>query len=240
MKTRCLLVDDEPLALQLIKSHIDKLDNFEVVGSCPNAVKALEVLNSTQVDLLFLDIKMPGIIGLDFLKVLKNPPPVIITTAYREYAIQGYDLDIVDYLLKPITFERFFKSIERYLRLFARNENLQVQTNEPQPFIHIRSGGKVHRVAVYDIIYAESVKDYLLIHLKDRKVRTKYKIGDFEKDVLGQPFLRTHRSFIVNLLKVTAFTLYDVEIAGLEIPIGSSYKEYALKVLTDSALNNQD
>ncbi|RYF88592.1 MAG: response regulator, partial [Chitinophagaceae bacterium] len=117
MKVKCLLVDDEPLAIQLLQNHIAQLNTLEVVASCSNAIKAMEILRSTRVDLMFLDIKMPGLTGIDFLKGLKDPPSAIITTAYREYAIEGYELDLVDYLLKPITFERFFLAIDRYLRM---------------------------------------------------------------------------------------------------------------------------
>ncbi|MCF0055225.1 LytTR family DNA-binding domain-containing protein [Dyadobacter sp. CY356] len=235
MKVKCLLVDDEPLAIQLIKNHLGNLDSFEVVASCSNAVKALEVLRSTQVDLLFLDIKMPKISGLDFLKALKNPPAVIITTAYREYALDGYELDLVDYLLKPITFDRFFKAIDRYLRRSAVISQA-VQITDPQ-FLHIRACGKIHRLAVEQIIYIESMKDYLVFHLANQKIMGKYKIGDLEAEIQGNSFLRVHRSFLINTSKINSYTSTDVQIKGCEIPIGASYKEYVFKFLESSRLN---
>jgi len=237
MKVKCLLVDDEPLAIQLIQNHLAQLDSFEVVATCSNAVKALEILRSTPVDLLFLDIKMPRLTGLDFLKALKNPPAVIITTAYREYALEGYDLDLVDYLLKPVTFDRFLKAIDRYLRskdLPIRND---VPAMEDQPFVHVRSAGKVHRLPADEILYIESVKDYIVIHLVNKKITAKYKISDFEAQLPGKNFLRIHRSFIVTLRKIDAFTVNHVEINGTEIPIGASYREYVMKILQSDSYN---
>lgn len=236
MKVRCLLVDDEPLAIQLIQNHIGQLDTFEVVGTCSNAIKALEVLRSVPVDLLFLDIKMPQITGIDFLKTLKNPPAVIITTAYREYAIEGYDLDLVDYLLKPITFDRFFKAVDRYLRLKKPVAKPEISAPAIQQFLHIKAGGKFHNLNKEELLYVESLKDYIVIHCTDKKITAKYKIGDLEEELGETVFLRIHRSFIVNLKKVTAFTAYDVEIGSKELPIGASYKEYVFKKLQHAAL----
>jgi len=237
MKIRCLLVDDEPLAIQLIQNHIDQLDTFEVVGTCSNAIKALEILRTVPVDLMFLDIKMPQITGIDFLKALKNPPAVIITTAYREYAIEGYDLDLIDYLLKPITFDRFFKAVDRYLRLrspIVKSEALSPVTT--QQFIYIKARGKFHNLNKEEVLYIESLKDYIVIHCTDKKITAKYKIGDLETELQDKAFLRIHRSFIVNLKKITAFTAYDIEIGTKELPIGASYKEYVFKKLQHAAL----
>jgi two-component system LytT family response regulator len=230
MKVKCLLVDDEPLAIQLIQKHIDQLDSFEVVGTCGNAVKALELLRSTPVDLLFLDIKMPQISGIDFLKTLRNPPAVIITTAYREFAIEGYDLDLIDYLLKPITFDRFFKAIERYLRLNNQSSPILLPPTDQQ-FMYLKSGGKFHKLNIDEVLYIESLKDYVVAHCVGNKVTAKYKISDLEAELQGKGFLRIHRSYLVNLKKVTAFTTYDIEIGNTEIPIGASYKEYVFKAL---------
>lgn len=235
MKVKCLLVDDEPLAIQLIQKHIDQLDSFEVAGTCGNAIKALEVLRSTQVDLLFLDIKMPQISGIDFLKTLKNPPAVIITTAYREFAIEGYDLDLIDYLLKPITFDRFFKAIERYLRLNNQSSPTLLPPSDQQ-FIYLKSGGKFHKLNIDEVLYIESLKDYVVAHCIGNNITAKYKISDLEAELQGKGFLRIHRSYLINLKKVTAFTTYDIEIGNTEIPIGASYKEYVFKALQRPAL----
>ncbi|WP_264537672.1 LytR/AlgR family response regulator transcription factor [Flavobacterium sp. N1736] len=231
MKIKCLLVDDEPLAISLLQNHISKLDYFEVVGTCPNALKAAEVLRTTPVDLLFLDIKMPQITGIDFLKTLKNPPAVIFTTAYREYALESYELDIIDYLLKPITFDRFFKATDRYLRISAPVNN-KIITPLQEDFIYLKNGAKFNKINIDSILYIESVKDYIVIHQKENfKLTVKYKISDIEIELQGKNFLRIHRSFIINLKNITAFTAYDVEFGNIEIPIGASYKEYAFKIL---------
>jgi two-component system LytT family response regulator len=230
-KIRCLLVDDEPLALSLLQKHILQLDFLEVAETCPNALKALEVLKRTNIDLMFLDIRMPAISGIDFLKMLRHPPKVIITTAYREYALDGYDLDIVDYLLKPITFDRFFKAIERYLR----NSNLDVSPSasagNEQAALYIKSAHKNIKVNTDEVLYMESLKDYVKIYTSDTTITTKYKISDMEADLAGKGFLRIHRSFIVNLKHLSAFTASDVEIGKVEIPIGESYKELVFKIL---------
>ncbi|TPN87601.1 LytR/AlgR family response regulator transcription factor [Aquimarina algicola] len=226
MKTRCLLVDDEPLAIRLLENHISKIESFEIVATCNNAIQALEVLQKQTIDLMFLDIKMPNITGLAFLKTLKHPPKTIITTAYRDYAIEGYDLDILDYLLKPITFERFFRAVER----FSREDNIKIIENksipeEKEQSILVKSGNKYHKVPIYNIVYIESLKDYIKIHTANKQILTKYKISDIEKELDQELFLRIHRSYIINLSKITAYTHNDIELDTIEIPIGVSYKE---------------
>jgi len=230
-KIRCLLVDDEPLAISLLQKHVKQLDFLEVTATCPNALKALEVLKKSEIDLMFLDIRMPAISGIDFLKMLHHPPKVIITTAYREYALDGYDLDIVDYLLKPITFDRFFKAIERYMR----NDNLTVPSStsltDAQAALYIKSAHKNVRLNPDDILYMESMKDYVKICTAEGTITTKYKISDMDAQLTGKGFLRVHRSFIINMKHLTAFTASDVEIGKIEIPIGESYKELVFKTL---------
>jgi len=230
MKIKCLIVDDEPLAIRLIEKHIAKIDALEVVATCNTALKAFELLNSQSIDLLFLDIKMPNITGIEFLKNLKNPPKTILTTAYRDYALEGYDLGVVDYLLKPITFERFFKAVNRIVET-TKND---VKTNESvsNEFILVKSGIKNHKININDILYIESLKDYIKINTIDGKsVTSKYKISDIEAELEGNCFLRIHRSFIINSSKISAFTTNEIEINGFEIPIGASYKEIAISFL---------
>jgi two-component system, LytTR family, response regulator len=236
MKIRCLIVDDEPLAIRLIEKHIAKMDALEVTGTCNTALKAFELLNSHTIDLLFLDIKMPTMTGIEFLKNLKNPPKTILTTAYRDYAIEGYDLGVVDYLLKPITFERFFKAITKFISESGKQE-LKPKEVISDDHILVKSGIKNHRVNVNDILYIESLKDYIKINLTDKKhLISKYKISDIERELNPNFFLRIHRSFIINSSKITAFTSNDIDVNGVEIPIGASYKENVLTYL--EALKN--
>ena len=226
------MVDDEPLAISLLQKHVKQLDFLEVAGTCPNALKALEILKNREIDLMFLDIRMPAISGIDFLKMLRNPPKVIITTAYREYALDGYDLDIVDYLLKPITFDRFFKAIERYLRASDLSAPLTAAPSAGEvSSISVKSGYKNIRISTDDILYIESLKDYVKIVTPTDAIAAKYRISDMEIELSAKGFLRIHRSFIVNLKQVSAFTASDVEIGKTELPIGESYKEQVMRVL---------
>ncbi|TCI85260.1 LytR/AlgR family response regulator transcription factor [Tenacibaculum sp. M341] len=224
MPLKCLLVDDEPLAIKLLENHIAKIDSLEVVATCNSAIKAFEKLNTETVDVLFLDIKMPQLTGIDFLKTLKNPPKTILTTAYRDYATESYDLEVIDYLLKPITFERFLKATDKLLR-----NNKTVVFEPPKQvneFIFIKSGNKHHKVFTNDILYIESLKDYIKIHLSnDKRIVAKYKISDIEHELRNKDFLRTHRSYLLNTEKITAFSTNNIEIDSVEIPIGVSYRD---------------
>lgn len=228
MKTQCLIVDDEPLAIQLLKSHVEQVSLLELAATCDNALDAFEVLKTRQVDLLFLDIQMPMLTGVEFLKSLPNPPKVIFTTAYRDYAMEGYELNIVDYLLKPITFERFFKSINKYLDLSRNSDSVITAPTatvpiQDDPHMYINVNKKYHKVLFQDILYIESLKDYLRLHLKEGSLVTKEKISEF-MEKLPDSFLRTHRSYIVNQKHISAFTATDIEIGRVEIPIGGNYK----------------
>jgi DNA-binding LytR/AlgR family response regulator len=230
MKYKCIIVDDEPLARELIASHLAHFDNFELVASFENALKAYTFLESNTIDLMFLDIEMPLLKGNDFLKKLKNPPKVIFTTAYREYALEGYELNVIDYLLKPITFDRFFVSIEKFkhLQIPKAPENL---TNEDHIFIS--SGSKNIKIIFDHILFIESLKDYITIHLENGKSHhLKQNISAFEK-MLDSNFIRIHRSYIIQTKKLTAYSKNEVEINAIEIPIGSSYKETWLDYLKD-------
>jgi DNA-binding LytR/AlgR family response regulator len=232
MKVKCLLVDDEPLAIKLIENHISKIDALEVVARCNNALKAFEIINTQQIDLMFLDIKMPNITGVDFLKTLKNPPKTIFTTAYRDYAIESYDLGVIDYLLKPITFERFFKSIDRFLREKKDAVAPVIEKNDLEDFLLVKSGNKHHKIKIEEIIFIESLKDYIKIHtVNDKRIVVKYKIGEIEEELMNKNFLRIHRSYIVNTNKISAFTMSDIEVNSVEIPIGASYKEKVISFL---------
>jgi DNA-binding LytR/AlgR family response regulator len=233
MKIKCLIADDEPLAIKLIENHISKIDALEVVATCNNALKAFEILNKQEIDLLFLDIKMPNITGIDFLKTIKNPPKTIFTTAYRDYAIESYDLEIVDYLLKPITFERFFKAIDKFLR--AKKDSITNKIESTlDDFLLLKSGNKHHKIYTNDIFYVESLKDYIKVHVKnDKHIVSKYKIGDLEEKLKHKQFLRIHRSYIINTNKISAFSINDIEVNSVEIPIGVSYKDDVIAFLDE-------
>ena len=235
MKTNCLIVDDEPLARDLIRSHINKLDNFEVVAECGDAMKALQELRIQNVDLMFMDIQMPQITGIEFLKTLKNPPKVVITTAFREYALEGFELDVVDYLLKPITFERFLKSVNKYYQV-ALEETASaaqpVESNQAEePFIYVKENKRVVKVHLNEIIYVEGLSEYVQIYTGKKKIITKTSMTNMEEKLPSDGFLRIHKSYIVSLSKVEAFTAHNIEVSGKELPIGRSYKNRVLDAL---------
>ena len=207
---------------------------MEVFAIFQNPIDAFDVIKSNKIDLIFLDIEMPLLSGIDFLKTLQNPPKVIFTTAYRNYATESYDLDVVDYLLKPISFIRFLKAVNKYKSLvnIAIPESA-IKEEVANDHLYVNTNRKFMKLNFKDVLYIESLKDYVKIYLNDKSVITKDSIRNFIKK-LPKEFLRIHRSFIVNTNKITAFTKVDVEIGEREIPIGASYKEDVIAFLKDS------
>jgi two-component system LytT family response regulator len=230
VKIRCLLVDDEPLALTLLATYLRKFEKFEVVATSANAVEALHVLSETPIDLLFLDIRMGGLSGIDFLKSLKAPPQTILTTAYREFALEGYELDVVDYLLKPITFERFFKAIERYLRHQSQRTPAPASLAKGSDIL-LKAGPVHYKLDTTSILYIESVKDCVKIYGPEKYTLVKYKIGELEQELRSHGFVRIHRSFLVNTQKVTAFSATRIVIGEQELPVGTNYRPQVATLL---------
>ncbi len=229
---KCLIIDDEPLAIEVIKVHLAQLSELRLIATFSNPVAALDTIKTEKIDLIFLDIEMPLLSGIDFIKTIPNVPKVIFTTAYRNYAIESYELDVVDYLLKPISFSRFFKAINKYKTMVQLPISTMDQTGEVliNDHIYVNANKKFIKVEFDEILYVESLKDYVRIHLSDKTVVTKDAISNFETKLSSQ-FLRIHRSFIVNTKRVTAFTKVDVEIGDTELPIGTSYKENVILFL---------
>ncbi|SDF54683.1 LytR/AlgR family response regulator transcription factor [Cellulophaga baltica] len=225
MNYKCLIIDDEELARELIEAHIGQLTNFELIASCSSAIEASAILQKQAIDLLFLDIEMPVLRGTDFFKNLLHKPKVIFTTAYRNYALDGFELNAIDYLLKPISFSRFFKAIEKFKQQQnSYNQEYQTTvTTEKDDFIFVTKNRKKIRIDFAEILYIESLKDYIKIHFVDVSHTVKFSISAFEKE-LDSRFIRIHRSYIVNYHQITAFTKNDVEMGKVEIPIGESYK----------------
>ncbi len=231
MKTRCLIVDDEPLAIQLLQNHLVQLDTFEVRATAGNAINALEILKTKEIDLLFCDIKMPNLTGFDLLKTIKNPPKTIITTAHREFALDGYEYDIVDYLLKPITFERFFKAIEKYFD--SVKPTTIAYPTQSDSTLTFKSNNTFFRLQIEDILYIESQKDHVKIVLKEQEIKAKYKISNLENELQHRGFLRIHRSFMVNKKHIVAYTVTHVQVSKYSIQIGAGYKELVMKALKE-------
>jgi DNA-binding LytR/AlgR family response regulator len=238
-KIKCVLVDDEPLALDVLESYIQRVDGLELTARCENALKAFEVLRNQTIDLIFLDIQMPKLNGIDFLKTIQNPPKVIFTTAYRDYALEAFDLDAVDYLLKPIPFGRFLKALSKafgQINSSTQHTGNITGNEEYEPYIStdtliVKSDKKMIKINLKDIIYIESLKDYVIIHLSDKRVVTKQKISFLEQKLMENNFIRIHRSFLVSASKIDAFTPSHIEINGQELPIGRSYKSEVGKIL---------
>lgn len=232
-KVTCIVVDDEPLAVELLEKHIQQFVQLELVATCWNAIEAFEIIKNRSVDIIFLDIQMPGLSGIQFVKSLQNPPAIIFTTAYREYAVESYELDVIDYLLKPITMDRFFKSITKYFDKVGSPTIQKVAsptiTNEDD-HIYVNTNRKYIKIVFKDVLYVESIKDYVRIHLENRSISTKDKISLFEQKVPPY-FIRVHRSYMVNTHKITGYTKQDIEIGEIEIPIGISYKKQVMKIL---------
>lgn len=228
----CIIVDDEPLAIEIIESYIKRLEGMKLVAKCNNALKAFEILQKQSVDLIFLDIQMPKLTGLDFLRTLNNPPKVIVTTAYRDYALEGYELDVVDYLLKPISFERFLKSIGKvYKTEQATISSTESKLPSEDAYIYLKADKKMVKVLLKDILYIESLKDYVRIKTSSKEVITHQTITYFEQKLPEDCFIRVHRSFIVPLNKIETFTATQIEVPGKEIPIGRLYKNQVMTFL---------
>lgn len=232
MSYKCLIIDDEPLARELLETYLQKLPDFELISSCSSAIEASSVLSVNRIDLLFLDIEMPVLNGTDFFKNLVHKPEVIFTTAYRDYAVDGFELNALDYLLKPIFFERFFLAIQKFLKQVKKQEvKPREPSNNTSDFLFVNKAKKQIKVVFDDILYVESLKDYIKIHLKEGEPLTvKESISVFEKRI-DDRFIRLHRSYIVNSEKITAYTKNDVEIGRIEIPIGNNYKDNLLPFL---------
>ena len=227
---RCLIVDDERLARELLQTHLSQLNDFELVASCASAIEASQILQTESVDLLFLDIEMPVLKGTDFYKNLLQKPKVIFTTAYRDYAVEGFELDAVDYLLKPIVFSRFFNAIEKFLSTQQPLPMPQQDSRPQQETIFLKKDRKQIRLLLQDILYVQGLKDYCEIHLHSTSHVVKYTMTALE-ELLGTTFMRVHKSYIVNLDKITAFTSCDIEIDQHEIPIGKNFKNRLMPML---------
>ncbi len=229
MIIRCVIIDDEPLAIKIMQEHLSQLADMELIASFQNPMEAFEFLSEHTIDLLFADIQMPLLTGIDLVKSLVQPPSVIFTTAHRGFALESYDLEAVDYLLKPVTFSRFFKAVNKYKSQNRQVSKIDVNQHKAlkEDHLYVNSNKKFIKVLFSSILYIESLKDYIKIHTENQAIVTKDTISGF-MDKLPKQFIRIHRSFIINRDKITAFTSLDIELGTKEIPIGNSYKAEVL------------
>lgn len=230
MKLKCIIVDDEPLAIEIIESYCDRLEDIEVIATCTNALKAFEIVQQQQVDLIFLDIQMPKLTGIDFIKTLTNPPKIILTTAYRDYALESYELEVVDYLLKPISFERFLVALQKVYKFEQKIESDDPLMDD-EAYIFLKSDKKMVKVMLSDILFIESLKDYIRIHTAEKDIISHQKISYLEEKLPEECFMRIHRSFIVPIRKIESYSASAIEVPGKELPIGRLYKNKVLEVL---------
>ena len=231
----CVIVDDEPVARNVLETFVAKIPNLELVKSCKNAMEAFEVANQQKIDIFFLDINMPDISGLSLAKSINQKAKIIFTTAYREYAVDGFNLQAVDYLLKPISFDRFLQSIHKCFEgvCFIDSEIKIEKSVLKNDFIFVRSDRKMIKINFDEIQYVESLSDYIKIHSVDKTITTRETISNIETKLPAKNFLRIHRSYIVNLKKMNSYTNEFVEIGKNAIPISRTYKENVLKKLTE-------
>lgn len=225
----CIVVDDEPIARDIIISHIGQIAGLKLVKSCINASEAYEALHQDKIDLAFLDIQMPVITGIDFLRSLRNPPLVVFTTAYHQYAVEGFELNSVDYLLKPVTYDRFYQAVQKVNdRIAYKNSQQQpqiIQQVSPVDFVFIKQDTKLVRVNYSQISYIEAEKDYSSVYLDDKRLLASMHLKMFEDTLPKDKFLRVHRSYIVNISNIRSIKGNMIDLGNIEIPIGANYKE---------------
>ena len=229
MKIKAILVDDEPHAIEVLDNYLRNFNEIEIVARCQDAIQAFQVLQQQKVDLMFLDVKMPGLTGTELLRSLKTPPKVVFTTAYQDYAVEGFDLNAVDYLLKPIPFERFLRAMDKvFTGLNVANQSVSIAqkaaVSNQDVFLYLKVDRKMVKVNVIDILWVESLRDYIKVVLKDKVLITKQKISLLEELLPEDSFIRVHRSFIVAMDKVESYHAHKIEIAGKELPIGRNFR----------------
>lgn len=229
----CLIVDDEPLAHQVIESYIQKVERLKVVGNCYNAVDTVNFLHKNKVDVIFLDINMPELTGIDLLKTLQDPPMVILTTAYSEFALESYELGVTDYLLKPIRFERFLKAVNRVLDIYDRQVTTELVQNHShlseksstQDHILTKSNGVTHKIMLEDIYYIQSYGNFIKIFTDEKIYLTAETMKNIEATLSDKNFIRVHKSYLVNAQHIEKILSNSIFIANTEIPIGNTYKQ---------------
>ncbi|MBL7722736.1 MAG: response regulator transcription factor [Chitinophagaceae bacterium] len=228
---KCLIVEDEPLAAEVLQDYVRQVPFLSLKAVCPDAIYAMELLQQEKIDLIFLDIHLPKLKGLDFIKTLKHPPHIIITSAYHEYALQGYEYNVVDYLLKPVEFARFLTAVNKLRQLSSGETIVSAPVPAERSYLFFNVSKKKVKVFLDEILYIESLKEYIRIVTKAKSILTKFQLGQIEEMLEKNNFIRVHRSFIVAKDKIEAFTATDVEIDGKQIPVGRSYKELVQSVL---------
>lgn len=225
-KLTCIIVDDEEMATRVIESHLELVEDIEIVGIYHSGVEAFQALDKTKVDVMFLDIQMPKLTGISMLKMLNKKPLTVLTTAHRDYAIEGFDLDVVDYLLKPISLDRFLQTISK-IRRYVTEPNSE---DEVQPYIFIKADRQYHKLFFNDIWCVEAIKNHIRIRTPETNFISLMTLTEFESKLPADQFIRVHRSYLINRKEVTAFNAQSITIHDKVIPIGRSYKDAVRKI----------
>ncbi len=224
-KTRCLIIEDEPLAAEVISDYIAELPFLELVEVCHSATQGLAALQKNQIDLIFLDLHLPGIKGFDFIRTLRNPPQVIVTTAYHEYALEGYSLDIIDYLLKPVDFPRFLKAVNKVQKPTEEGDQGGTKKEQKEEIVLLKEGRNNIPVVLSEITYIEGQRDYVLVNTAAQTVKTKSTLAAIQERLIHGDFIRIHKSFIVSRKAISAFSRTKLIVNGTELPVGRKYAE---------------
>ena len=222
---KCIIIEDEPLAAEILEDYVSELPQLKLLGTFPDAIFGLEFLQQHEVDLIFLDLHLPKLKGFDFLKTLKNPPKVIVTTAYHQYAVESYEFEVIDYLLKPIEFSRLVQAINKIETNTSSQKNQPIEASDQRKFVFFNVNKKNIKVFLDEILYIESLKEYVKIYFKESSMVTKFQIGEIENFLSDLDLIRIHRSYLVAKSKITAFSASAIEVNGKELPIGRSYKK---------------
>jgi len=242
-KIKCLIIDDEPLAQRIIEKYAEDIPTIEIAAKCANAFEAMQALNDKDIDLIFLDINMPKLSGINFLKTLKHPPLTIITTAYSEYALEGYELDVLDYLKKPFSFERFLKAVQKAQERMKENNKETIvhevvsSHHHEENFIFVKSNKKTYKVNISDVFYIEALGDYVKIHTTDKVIITYQSMKKIEALLPSASFTRIHKSFIVAISKIKSIEGNMVEVKDEKLPIGSNYKQEFQSIIDKSSVS---
>ncbi len=230
---KCIIIDDEPIARQYLSDYVARMPQLELLAAYGRAVDAYQLIETGEVQLVFLDIQMPGLTGIEFIRTLQKKPAIVLTTAYSEYALEGYEMDVVDYLLKPISFERFARSVTKVI------SRLAISSGKPEPiapgsidfppvsrdFIFVKSGYKSVKVNISDILYVEGMKEYVMIYTKTKKYTKLDRMKNIENFLKDQGFIRIHKSYIVSVKDIDAVFGNTVELNGIQLPVGRSFKD---------------
>lgn len=253
MKFNCIIVDDEPLARNLLSDYVRKVPELNLVETLSSPLQVMDALRKHEIDIMFLDVQMPDLTGIALLKVLQKKPLIVLTTAYSEYALEGYEHDVADYLLKPITFERFLKTVDKVTQRLSERAAAPASASVPtqsadrpavdpaaasnQPFVFIKDGTKLIKVRIDDILYVEGLKDYVTIHTKTQKVVSLQRLKALEEELPADKFIRVHNSFIVALNAIDVIHKNDVQIGAVMVPVGETYKKAFREFIDRNKIN---